>query len=113
MRTAVYDRELSANEVYQHYTRGVTRQLFQVRTCASVCSNESFVGPSGAGSYYSIQSSQAVTPGVTLNVTQNRYFQYQNDVRKRRSGCIARSDLGNGWAGAWRGGCYSGNLQPG
>ena len=86
--TAVYDRELSANEVYQHYTRGVTRQLFQVRTCASVCSNESFVGPNGAGSYYSIQSSQAVTPGVTLNVTQNRYFQYQTAFESDDPGAL-------------------------
>jgi uncharacterized repeat protein (TIGR01451 family) len=86
--TAVYNRELSANEVYQHYSRGVTRQLFQVRTCASTCSSESFVGPNGAGSYYSIQPSQAVTPVITLNVAQNRYFQYQTAFESDDPGAL-------------------------
>ena len=78
--TAVYNRELSADEVYQRYLRGATRQLFQVRACASACTSEVFAGPSGADSYYSNWQMQTLLPSVTLSLPKYRYFQYRTSL---------------------------------
>ena len=74
---AVYNRELTPEEIQAHYSRGVSRLLFQVRTCSTPCVSEPFIGPNGPSSYYSIQQGQAAPFTVPLNIAPNRVFQYQ------------------------------------
>ena len=86
--TAVYNRELSADEVYQHYLRGVTRQLFQVRACASPCASEAFVGPFGSESYYTNWQTQVLNPLVNLSQPKYRYFQYRTSLESDDLGAL-------------------------
>lgn len=78
---AIYDRDLSANEVLDHYKRGALRLKYQARSCDdSLCSGEKFIGPDGtAATYYSeLDSNKNTTPSLALtDVPSNHYFQYK------------------------------------
>jgi len=77
---AVYGRVLSAQEILEHYQRGVLRILFQARSCNdSACAEEDFVGSDGtvSSSYSEIQNSTVNFPSLSLiNLPPNQYFQY-------------------------------------
>lgn len=77
---AVYNRGLTPSEILDNYKRGANQLKFQVRTCAdSTCStNPAFVGPSGAGTYFSDSSvANNTLPSFSLSSLTGRYFQYK------------------------------------
>ncbi len=78
---SVYSRSLGASEILNLYKRGTERVRFQVRSCGSSCTSESYVGPDGtSGSYFEEQDSNTTAlPSFSLSgvVSAGRYFQYQ------------------------------------
>lgn len=79
---AIFNRVLSAQEIYDHYRRGAMSASFQVRSCSTVsCTlpSEVFTGPDGTSATYYTEISNTTTtpPTVTVTVPANRYFQYR------------------------------------
>lgn len=77
----ILNRPLTADEVRDHYLRGLARLRFQVRTCATPdCTNGAFVGPDGTfRSYYtSLDDALVGPPELGLqNLAAGRYAQYR------------------------------------
>lgn len=77
---AVYNRVLSDAEITSRYRRGALNVKYQVRSCDdSVCSGESFVGPSNSTSAYYSEALNTTTGTPSFSLTglaNNRYFQY-------------------------------------
>lgn len=75
----LFSRELSADEIKDHFLRGALKAQFQVRSCAVPCTNEPFVGPDGtAGAYFSeVNATNTGVPTSAINIANNRYFQYK------------------------------------
>ena len=77
---AIYSRDLSAQEISDHYKRGSLRLKYQVRSGSSNPPTGNFIGPdSTTGTYYSeLLNSTLELPSLSLtNVDNNRYFQYR------------------------------------
>lgn len=78
---AIFNRPLSATEIFDTYKRGALSLKYQARSCANAdCSDGTFVGPDGtANTYYSeISNNTNSTPSLSLtNISNNRYFQYK------------------------------------
>lgn len=77
---AVFTKELTADQVSDMYQRGAIAAKFQVRSCDdALCAGESFEGPSNSTTAYYTEfaTSTTSTPSFSLDVGNNRYFQYQ------------------------------------
>lgn len=77
---AIFDRPLTASEIYQLYLRGAGQLRLQVRSCNDpACSGESFVGPDGTtATYYTDATSTLTLPSSTIsNISTNQWFQYR------------------------------------
>jgi len=77
---AIYNRALTADEIADHYKRGVLRLKYQVRSGSTNPPTGNFIGPdSTTGTYYSeLSNSTTGLPSLSLtNVSNNRYFQYK------------------------------------
>jgi hypothetical protein len=74
---ALYSRALPAQEVADHYHRGEERIRITYRACQLAnCSDANLVGPSGVGTYYSEETSSALsTPTYAINGI-GRYAQF-------------------------------------
>lgn len=70
---AIFDRELSATEVEDHYRRGALRLTFDVRSCDDLaCAGETF-----AGGYSEASNTSLGLPVVGIDSGNNQYFQYR------------------------------------
>lgn len=76
---ALFNREITATESQNLYTRGILDAQFQIRSCDdSFCVGENFVGPDGTStSYYKNTTSSGVVNFTGLPISANRYFQYR------------------------------------
>ncbi|MBT4153430.1 MAG: hypothetical protein HOE53_02160 [Candidatus Magasanikbacteria bacterium] len=78
---SIFNDQISAAEALAMYRRGANNLKFQVRSCDDAsCVGETFMGPDGTASTYYTESTTS-TVGLPskslLNLTANRYFQYQ------------------------------------
>lgn len=70
---AIFNRELSATEVEDHYRRGALRLIFDVRSCDdAACAGETF-----DGGYSEADNGSLGLPSVSVDAGNNRYFQYR------------------------------------
>jgi hypothetical protein len=82
---ALFNREITATENQNLYTRGILNARFQIRSCDdSLCVGESFVGPDGtATSFYTNTTSNGNISFGSLPISANRYFQYRATLNTR------------------------------
>lgn len=78
---AIFNRALDSTEVAAFYRRAATRLKFQVRSCnLSDCSDGTFAGPGGAGTFFTELTNNTVSlPVVNVSLVSpaSRYFQYR------------------------------------
>lgn len=103
---ALFNRPLSASEIYDIYVRGAVSVRYQVRSCKDkLCEGVLFVGPDGTPNTYFSEEDGAVAEqdGRKLfNVPDGRYFQYRiylGSIDPAVSPAIAGIHVGYGLGG--------------
>jgi len=79
----IFNRDLSASEIFDLYKRGAVRLKHQVRSCNdAACSGESFVGPGGSTTAFFSELTNLATGlpsnyDISAAIGSNQYFQYR------------------------------------
>jgi hypothetical protein len=75
---AVYNRALSAAEIFSRYQRNSTHLRMQLKSCSDeLCINGEFIGPDGTSNTFYKNSTVGVSPLSIQNLPSTRYLQYK------------------------------------